>query len=193
MVDRIPIFCTAEIPEEILSSFIACTEDAISENHWPESKPVDYVVFMTTLDPGTRVADNAFAPMGAFASPFLGWTLEQLRDWFRVHCDPKSGDYSRYTFIVLDDQSVKDETCLLVDHHDSTVISSLRADFYAPLPEALGIEYRGAWMEEGILGSFMRSGIVMTKENMKLAMNGGLYIERGEVKLDQAWKDFRNW
>jgi len=30
----------------------------------------------------------------------------------------------------------------------------------------------------------------MTKENLKLAMHGGLFIEGGEVKLDHAWKNF---
>jgi hypothetical protein len=41
------------------------------------------------------------------------------------------------------------------------------------------------------MGSFMRSGMTMTKENLRLAQDGGLYIEDGEVKLDQAWRDLK--
>jgi hypothetical protein len=34
------------------------------------------------------------------------------------------------------------------------------------------------------------SGVTMTEENYKLVEHGGLYIEDGEVKLNQAWRDF---
>ncbi len=71
-------------------------------------------------------------------------------------------------------------------------IHSLRCEFGVALENAVSCEF-GQSIKEGSMGCFMRSGVTMTKENLKLVMNGGLYIEGGEVKLDQAWRDFSNW
>jgi hypothetical protein len=46
-------------------------------------------------------------------------------------------------------------------------------------------------MEESV-GSFQRSGVALTKDNHTLAMNGGMYMDGMEVKIDEAWKDFSN-
>ncbi|KAF9476151.1 hypothetical protein BDN70DRAFT_882798 [Pholiota conissans] len=196
MPTRIPIFCTADLPASTLNTFLECLDETVEQYKReivgnPMESTADYVIFMTSLDEKS-ISSNEFAPVEAFTSPFPDWSLERLRDWFKTNCTKVSG-VTCNTFIVFDKQSAEDETCLLVDVHDSTAISSVRTDFYVPVREATTMEFGGEWLDESILGCFRRSGVVMTKENLKLASDGGMYIEEGEVKVDQAWKDFRNW
>jgi hypothetical protein len=72
-------------------------------------------------------------------------------------------------------------------------IHSLRCEFELAYQNVTACDLQGHSIEEGITGSFMRSGVTMTEENYNVASNGGLYIEGGEVKLNQAWRDFSNW
>lgn len=67
-------------------------------------------------------------------------------------------------------------------------MQSVRCDFELAMQNATLCEM-GRSMEQ-LMGRFMRAGVIMTKANQKLVSNGGLYIEGGEVKLDQAWRDF---
>ncbi|KAF8057829.1 hypothetical protein FPV67DRAFT_1723631 [Lyophyllum atratum] len=92
-------------------------------------------------------------------------------------------------FLVLDAQSIEDGTCLFVCTRDAP-LQSLRCDFDRAL-QCANLCDIGRSIEDGFMGSFMRSGVIMTKANQKLAGDGGLYIEGGEVKLNQAWRDFR--
>lgn len=96
---------------------------------------------------------------------------------------------------MLDDKSTEDDSCIFVCTQDEEApgeIHSLRCEFDVALENAVACHF-GQSIEEGSLGCFMRSGVTMTKENLKLAQNGGCYIEGGEVKVNQAWRDFSNW
>jgi hypothetical protein len=127
---------------------------------------------------------------------FLGHTLLEIRDWFDENItQPHSERYTPHCFLVLDDETVEDHTCIFVCTQDSAPgeIQSLRCTFDLAMQNVISCDFQGHSIEEGTMGNFMRSGVTMTKENLKLVMDGGLYIEGGEVKLDQAWRDFRNW
>ena len=96
---------------------------------------------------------------------------------------------------MIDDESTEDDSCIFVCTQNSALgeIHSLRCGFEVALENVVVCDVEGRPMEEGLMGSFMRSGVTMTKDNLKLAQDGGLYIEGGEVKLNQVWRDFRNW
>jgi len=101
-----------------------------------------------------------------------------------------------HCFLVIDDETREDDSCIFVCTQDSApgeIQGSLRCGFEVALQNVVACGVQGKSIEEGLMGSFMRSGMTMTKENLKLAQDGGLYIEDGEVKLDQAWRDFSNW
>ena len=101
----------------------------------------------------------------------------------------------RGCFLVIDEKSTEDNSCIFVCTHYSAPgeMHSLRCGFELALQNVFTCDVQGRSIEEGLTGSFMRSGVTMTKENQKLAQNRGLYIEGGEVKLNQAWRDFSNW
>jgi hypothetical protein len=97
-----------------------------------------------------------------------------------------------HCFLVLDNESIEDESCIFVATQYSAPgeIHSLRCDFDVAYQNALICDVQEISIEEGVPGSFMRSGVTMTKENLELALKGDLCIEDGEVKLDEEWRDF---
>ena len=106
--------------------------------------------------------------------------------------------WARLSFLVLDEQTLLDEsTCLFIctgagddDQDQSIETQSLRCDFYLALGNAMDCEMGAGGIEDGLMGSFMRQGIVMTREGYEMAANGGCYTEDGEVKKDQFWAEF---
>ena len=98
-------------------------------------------------------------------------------------------------FLVLDDQSAEDDTCVFVATQDAPPgeIHSLRCGFEVAMANAIICGIQGRSIEEDVLGSFMRSGITMTKENLELANNEGVYVGDGEIKVNEAWRNFVDW
>lgn len=140
----------------------------------------------------SNITKGSSTPVEPFTSPFLGKTVEEVSSWFDSNItQPERTGYMHNCFLILDAQSVDDETCIFVCTRDAP-LQSLRCDFYLAAQNAVICEM-GQNMKEGIMGSFMRSGEVMTKENLKLVESGGLYIEDGEVKLDESWRNFLQW
>ncbi|KAF8957045.1 hypothetical protein BDZ97DRAFT_1924884 [Flammula alnicola] len=193
---RCPVFCTADIPTSTLNLLLHCTEEYISEFNEPNDNAnvSDMIVFIDSKDI-TTITKGSSPPITSSPTAFLGHTLQQVRDWFDANItQPCPNGYMPYCFLVLDGESAEDDSCIFVCTQDSALgeIHSLRCEFGVAMQNAVACD-QGQSIEEGSMGSFMRSGVTMTKENLKLVQDGGLYIEDGEVKLDQGWRDFRNW
>jgi hypothetical protein len=204
MVDRCLVFCTADIPttvsQVVLCDFLSqsllqtidlllqCSEKYLSEF---ESNPdiSEHIVIIDTKDITTITE-------GSSPTSFLGYTLQQVCDWFDANItQPQPEGFMTHCFLVLDDKSIEEETCFVVSNLDSAPgeIHSLRCTFDLGLQVAVVNHHGGDSFEEGSWGNFMRSGVTMTNENVKLVESNGCYIEGGEVKVDQAWRDFCQW
>ncbi|KAF8187776.1 hypothetical protein BJ912DRAFT_418964 [Pholiota molesta] len=196
---RCPVFCTADIPTTMLDFLLECTAEYFSKfgfnssSYTPQSS--DYLVIMDTKDIAT-ITKGSSHPITSSPTAFLGLSLKEVHDWFNANItQPRPNGFMPYCFLVLDNESIKDATCVFVCTRDSAPgeIHSLRCVFELAFQNVIACDLQGHSIEEGITGSFMRSGIIMTEENYKIASHGGLYIEGGEVKLNQAWRDFSNW
>ncbi|CAA7260772.1 unnamed protein product [Cyclocybe aegerita] len=181
-------FCANHLIEKILDLFIESNEEYVKEEYADMSPEVSFY-FMSSDD--VNSLREASRPMEAFASPFLGKTLQELYEWFDLNItqqDPCDGDLFLESFLVLDERSVQDHTCLFVSTQNGSP-QSIRCDFYVPFDNATQCSVKEN-IERGIMGRFMRSGRVMTWHGLHMAMHGGLYIEGGEVKEDEEWKEF---
>ncbi|KAG6816169.1 hypothetical protein H0H87_008093 [Tephrocybe sp. NHM501043] len=132
------------------------------------------------------------------ASPtaFLGYTFREVVDWFDTNVTkPVAMTVRTSCLLVLDDQTLEDNSCVFVCNQDAAPgeIHSLRCTFDLAVQNAIACDLLGISIEDGALGCFMRSGVTMTKANLELVNNGGLYFEGGEVKLDQYWRDLGEW
>ncbi|KAF9465108.1 hypothetical protein BDZ94DRAFT_407626 [Collybia nuda] len=214
---RCPVFCVADIPASTLDVFLVCTEERMKTERVTNGiKDASERVVIIDTEDLSKIVKGSSVPVGPFVSPFIGKTIEEVGEWFSANiARPERTGYMHRCFVVLDAQSDEDETCIVAcirerEHRDmegsghsaegakdmetetETVLQSLRCDFYLGVQNAVVCEM-GQDMGEGVMGSFMRSGMMMTEEGLKRAESGGLYIEHGEVKLDQAWRDFLNW
>jgi hypothetical protein len=215
---RCAVFCTADIPATVsqrksptyrykvlFSSILAlqtlhllfeCTEEYLSQFNSPNDTihVSDWLIIIDTKDIAT-ITKVSSLPIASSPTAFLGLSLKEVRDWFDANItQPHSEGFIPHCFLVIDDESTEDDSCIFVCTRDSAPgeIHSLRCGFELALQNVVTCDVQGRSIEEGLMGSFMRSGVTMTKGNLKLAQDGGLYIEDGEVKLDQAWRDFSN-
>ncbi|KAF9465330.1 hypothetical protein BDZ94DRAFT_1254306 [Collybia nuda] len=191
--ERCPVFCITDIPTSALDLLLQCTEEYLEEYRIPDYKlhTPDRIVIMDTKDVSS-ISRGSSVPVSLSPAAFVGMTVQEIRDWFDTNITQTGREgFMHHCFLVLDAQSVTDESCLFVCTQDAP-LQSLRCDFDVALQNAV-VCNDGQSIEEGAMGSFMRSEMIMTKANLKLAMNGGVYMEGGEVKVDQAWKDFLNW
>jgi hypothetical protein len=217
--NRCPVFCTAAIPTTVsqrtspvyrrkvlFSSILALqtldlllqrTEEYFSESRTPSfpTQASDWLVIMDTKDIAT-ITHGSSHPMTSSPTAFLGLSLEEVHDWFITNISqPCSDKFTSDCFLLLDDESTEDNSCIFVCTQDSAPgeIHSLRCVFELAYHNVIACDIQGHSIEEATMGCFMRSGVTMTQENMKLVDSGGLYIEDGEVKLDHAWRDFGDW
>ena len=77
------------------------------------------VYIVTTNDPATLQNDphRTRTPVASFTSPFIGYTLENLRvRWRELFRDPYpvNSPFTARTFIALDKRSEEDGTCIVV-------------------------------------------------------------------------------
>ncbi|KAF8057834.1 hypothetical protein FPV67DRAFT_1657688 [Lyophyllum atratum] len=208
---RCPVFCIADIPASTLNLLLECSEEYMREFSGDELDISQDIVIMNTKEISS-ISKGSSLPVDSSPTAFVGHTVWEIRDWFDANItQPRRKGFMRYWFLVLDAQSIEDETCLFVCTLD-VPMQSLRCDFDVALQNAVLCEVNGDSFEtsddlnavlcdingdsielEGLMGCYMRSGVIMTKATMKLVCDGGLYIEGGEVKLDQEWRDFSNW
>ncbi|KAF8904048.1 hypothetical protein CPB84DRAFT_1960882, partial [Gymnopilus junonius] len=187
---RCPVFCIAEIPTTILDRLLDCTDE-----YWEEFNSAnltttasDTIAFINAKDI-TEISNLLVPSRPTSLSPtaFIGDTLQEVRDWFDTNItQAEHPAFMPYCFFVLDKQSAEDETCLFVCTQDAP-LQFLRCHFDIAMQCAVVCD-NGQAIDESTEGRFMRSGVIMTKANAKLVMDGGLYIEGGEVKLDEYWR-----
>ncbi|KAF8066893.1 hypothetical protein FPV67DRAFT_1450014 [Lyophyllum atratum] len=190
---RCPVFCIADIPASMLNLLLECSEEYMREFEGDDLDISQDIVIMNTKEVSS-ISKGSSLPVDSSPTAFVGHTVWEIRDWFDANItQPRRKGFMQYWFLVLDAQSIEDESCLFVCTLD-VPMQSLRCDFDVALQNAVLCEVRGHSIEsEGLMGCYMRSGVIMTKANLKLACDGGLYMERGEVLLNQAWRDFSNW
>ena len=119
---------------------------------------IDYLEDTTgvlILDSTTIPHDAKFAsrpPVSAFTSPFLGWTLEDVKTFFKEKVQDHNPDGDSHnatsTFIILDERSVTDEMCLIVSM--STDNGTARSDFYLPVELLNAPEMGSGELNEGM-------------------------------------------
>ena len=139
------------------------------------------IAFITSKDV-SAITSGATRPAEAFTSPFLGETIEQVRDWFVANITPIDNGYTGFSFLVLDSQTVEDNTCLFV----CTLFDELqtvRCDFYVAQTQIKSIEFGSEGMEDGTRDLFMKTGQVMTDELYDMAVEGRLYVKDGKLKI----------
>ena len=199
------MFCVSDIPEAVrfqfvhmvppltrrqniqtLDYFLQRIEEFVEDKkkfiHGIDDQTVsDEIAFITSKDV-SAITSGATRPIRAFTSPFLGETIEQVRDWFVANIRPIDDGYTAFSFLVLDSQTVEDNTCLLV----CTLFDELqtvRCDFDVAQTQILCIEFGNEGMKDGIRDLFMETGEVMTKELYDIAVEGRLYVEDGKLKI----------
>ncbi|KAF8187785.1 hypothetical protein BJ912DRAFT_1143597 [Pholiota molesta] len=190
-MDRCPVFCIADIPTTTLDLLLECTQEYLDEPT-PSAHVSERVVIMHTKDIAT-ITKGSSPPITSSPTAFLGLSLEEVRDWFAANItEPCAERFMSHCFLVLDNESIEDESCIFVATQYSAPgeIHALRCDFDVAYQSALICDVQEISIEEGVTGSFMRSGVTMTKENLELALHGGLCIADGEVKVDEEWRDF---
>jgi hypothetical protein len=138
------------------------------------------IAFITSKDV-SAITSGATRPAKAFTSPFLDETIEQVRDWFVDNIAPIEA-YTESSFLVMDSQTIEDNTCLLVCTLDDE-LRTLRCDFDVAQLQITTIEFGSEGMEDGIRDLFMETGEVMTKEKYALAVEDRLYVEDGKLQV----------
>jgi len=82
----------------------------------------------------SSITHGSRKPMSDFESPFLGQTDDQIRQWMKDQTTP---NFAKYTFTILDEDTVKNKTCR-VGHVDDDRI--LLTDFYTTMVVRVPIE-----------------------------------------------------
>ena len=202
-----PVFCISEIPEAVrfqfvhivlpltrhqniqtLDYFLQCMEKYVEDQKEcisgiDDNTISEEIAFITSKDV-SAITSGATRPAKAFTSPFLGETIEQVRDWFVAFIEPISDGYTAFSFLVLDSQTVEDNTCLLV----CTLFGELetvRCDFDVAQIQIVSLEFGSEGMRDGIRDLFMDTGEVMTRELDDIAVEGRLYVEDGKLKIQE--------
>ncbi|KAJ3501803.1 hypothetical protein NLJ89_g9174 [Agrocybe chaxingu] len=187
------VFCTADIPAFILNAFLRRTVEHLKREYsFCANEKAENCALILTSSEIANVKPSV-PPMKTFQSPFLGKTVEEVGDWFILNITNKRRlpkPCMPYCYIVLDQQSVKDGTCVFASIQGGQ-LQHLRCDFYVAYDNGMQCTEKQS-IDEGVIGQFMRSGVIMTRERLKLALDGGLYIEGGEVKEDPDFVDTLN-
>ncbi|KAF9526841.1 hypothetical protein CPB83DRAFT_836997 [Crepidotus variabilis] len=143
----IAVFFTSDIPEKTVDRFLdavqANTDDA--PGGWGSSKTEDKIsltIAIVNSKDYSQYPTRTTRQFKPFHSPFTGELPEQVASWFRGATDPR--DVKRpfpgvLAFIILDEQTVKDNQSCLLH---------------------FAFDYAGY---------FMRSRLVLTKKNQRLA------------------------
>ncbi|PPQ72632.1 hypothetical protein CVT26_004339 [Gymnopilus dilepis] len=168
-----------------------------TDKYWEEfnteqiaSTASDWLIFIDSKDTSitarfkipTQPTTGDFCP-----TAFIGDTVQEIWEWFDKNIARADNDeFMQACFFILDEQTVEGETCLFIETRDATY-HFLRCHFDVAMQCAITC-YTGKTIEETTMGAFMRSGEVMAKARQTLVENGGLYIEGGEVKVDEYWR-----
>ena len=142
---------------------------------------------LTTTKDTPRSCVRTTVPVAPFTSPFIGWSVQDLKDHFVANVTDFY-KFTAYTFIVLDERTEQEETCCLVsvlsdpeDYDSDTPLeesgcyavtatnkpSTARSDFYVASEVLVPIEMREHAMNEGTRSEWYENGeCLYTKERM---------------------------
>lgn len=146
--ERIPVFCTAVLPIEVLiytilllefvsdqtrrqvlQDFTASTQEAHEGDESPSLPTIiTSTSFEEALMPRPQPSETWIKPFIETGSPFLGWTPKELRDFFVSNCKPVY-DFDAWplaTFGILDSLSVLNSSA---PTHRTLVLCSFMPDF----------------------------------------------------------------
>ncbi|KAF9526903.1 hypothetical protein CPB83DRAFT_857172 [Crepidotus variabilis] len=191
----IAVFLTCNMPEKTLDRFFDVGQDYMKEVnlHVRTEDPLtasDLIMIVTSKDPNLYPKRSP-QPFQPFHSPFAGESPEQVATWFRKVSDLNSTFPMALTFIILDEQTAKDNrTCLLVSlpaHFVYQPIQSMRCDFSIVFHECDICEDGLQPSDSDYAGDFMRSRLVLTKKNKKsmemwsfLPVINGVFVDDGK-------------
>ena len=142
----------------------------------------DEIAFITSKDV-SAITSGATRPAKAFTSPFLGETVQQVSDWFVANIRPVDDGFTGFSFLVMDSQTVEDNTCLLVCNLLDSEVETVRCDFDVAQHQINSIEFGSEGMRDGYRDLFMDTGEVMTKELYDISVEGRLYVEDRKLKV----------
>ncbi|KAL1793873.1 hypothetical protein ACET3X_007294 [Alternaria dauci] len=111
--DAIPIFCTASIPRQVLEEFVTLSHGV------PDFEEVDGIAVLVDTQDISQITSYISAPVSEDPStPFLNWSAQDVIAWAAQHLDRKRDGIAPYELVILDQQTLKDRTCLLVTTKD---------------------------------------------------------------------------
>jgi len=142
----------------------------------------DEIAFITSKDV-SAITSEATRPAKAFTSPFLGETVHQVSDWFVANIRPIDDGFTGFSFLVMDSQTVEDNTCLLVCNLLDSEVETVRCDFDVAQSQINSIEFGSEGMRDGYRDLFMDTGEVMTKELYDISVEGRLYVKDRKLKV----------
>jgi len=142
----------------------------------------DEIAFITSKDV-SAITSGATRPAKAFTSPFLGETVQQVSDWFVANIRPIDDGFTGFSFLVMDSQTVEDNTCLLVCNLLDSEVETVRCDFDVAQSQINSIEFGSEGMRDGYRDLFMDTGEVMTKELYDISVEGRLYVKDRKLKV----------
>ncbi|KAK2758746.1 hypothetical protein FQN54_003436 [Arachnomyces sp. PD_36] len=131
-----PVFCTANIPPNILDDFIDQAYEGFADcvNDPGPSHICPCILQTKDLD---SIAHGSRKPMPKFESPFLNYTDDEIREWFKENiCGRSHPDFAQSTFTILDQDTVEKGVCRMgyVDGLDPDEdLRMIRTDPYVDL------------------------------------------------------------
>ena len=143
----------------------------------------DEIAFITSKDM-SAITSGATRPTKAFTSPFLGETIQQVGDWFMANISPIEDGFTGISFLVMDSQTVEDNTCLVVCAVLDEV-ETVRCNFDVAQDQIISIEFGSEGMRDARHAPFMDTGEVMTKELYDICLEGRLYVKDGKLKVKE--------
>lgn len=181
-----------------LESFLENSEE--SQSQLLNKKDFDlseWLVLMTSKDLST-IHHGMSSPVQPFTSPFIGQTIEEMVAWFQHNIlEPNMKGYDGSGFIVFDSESLEEEVCTIVSLNVSEETDepyeTVRCDFTIAVTIA-NVVAMGRDLDDAGARCFINSGVVMTKERVKIVSDGGMYFDGMEVKYDELWREFiKKW
>lgn len=158
------------------------------------------------LDTITKGRDSKNLIPADFTSPFLGWTIDQVKEWFIANLKAKPReDFVNGNFVVIDEHvqeakvEAEDEdedseedftssTVLLCDAQ-TRLFKKVRIRFPMVMSMAINLHMKET-MRSGPLGAFWRSGTTCTPEAYQMLIRNGLYFHKGVPEIDEGWRKF---
>ncbi|EDU47186.1 hypothetical protein PtrSN002B_002215 [Pyrenophora tritici-repentis] len=108
--NTIPVFCTARIPPELLNEFLA---EAFEASELKDVECTHIAILVDTTDINQLTEPTRPPVKEKLQYPFLNWSLDDLVNFARQF-DRTAHGIIDTEFVILDEQTLKDKTVVLV-------------------------------------------------------------------------------